>query len=169
MNLKKATKKINGFCVLFLKKRLYIVPSNFIHQSITKHILLVLMPLIFLVMSLVSIENAGIYLFFFHCLSLAYKLCIIRYKRNNLDSELSQQKNKANLGIIITPYHQRFKILSTILFILILIMLLALFHIIPIDALYIIAVWLSIIVTFVQQVFDGLITIYHAEALKRII
>lgn len=161
------TKKINVFCVSFLNNNLYYVPSNFMHQPVLKHISLVLMSLTLLIMSLVSAKDAGLYLFFFHFLSLAYKLCILRYKRNNFDLELSQQKTKASQDTVITPYHLRYKNLTIILSMLMIIMLMTLFKVISNDTLYIIAVWTSIIVTFIQQLFDGLITIYHAEVQKK--
>ena len=163
----KIKRKINGFCVSTLEFFGYKITKESPDKCIWNHLILLMASLAMFILSVVSLANGvGLLLFAFHLISLFYKLVVVKFQANSLQEKERQKKTGANKKIH-SPYHRQSDILGTMLFIVALIMILTFFNVITYDAFFVIAVVLSIVMTLVKELLDGLVLLYNATAVVK--
>lgn len=155
---------INSTCIKILEWRGFDISKPFLSINIFRHLILACCCIIMFVLSIISIKTVGLFLFFFHFISLFYKWTITLFKKRNCKIEADFNKTVAEIKVS-SPYTKQFSRLSMVLLVLALIFVLAICKIpnITFDVLYTIAVYLSIITTLVWDVLDGLVSLYHAK------
>lgn len=160
----------NIWCIKMLENLHYDVPQ-FVNSigRVAAHIFLFLFSAGVLIVSWLTVKEIVFFTFGLHFLNLLYTwlTSLIRMQNYNNAYYEKWDVNKTsaiNEGRPHSPYHGRFIAVTCILVLLLFMMFLASISIPSIDlsALYSFTTYLSIIVTFLQKCFDGIVLIYSA-------
>lgn len=156
--------KLNNICIGLLKSLGYKIDFQYQNKNIIHHLSLLGCTIAMFLLSILTIDKIGLFLFGFHFLSLSYKWLLNLFQMINLKRKLNHTKTKVANNLS-SPYSKQFTIFTTILIVLIVIMGMSIFQVpaITYEVLYSIATYFSIIATLLQEILDGLVIIYHAN------
>lgn len=154
---------VNNKCIIILNVIGYNVDKNFQNQTLIRHIILFICSLVLFVFSSISVKNIGVFLFVFHMIKFLHQWFLSLFDKRNCDKEINLRKVSVKKGFS-TPYHKKYYFVTLILFILTLLAILSVFRAggLNHNVLFVIIVYLSIILNFIQDILTGLIVLYHA-------
>lgn len=166
MNGKPQQHFYNKWCIYILERFEYSIPNDFPPRGIYKHLSLIAVSLLMFIISFVSVGTIRTYVFLFHLLCLFHKWIIIFFNKRNCEIIKNANKSGTKPVKVTSPYHKQFSFYTYSFIFLIFISILSVLKIQSIDSdvVYSIVVYLSILMTFIQELFDGLVVLYNASA-----
>ena len=159
----------NKWCISILERFEYTVSKELELRGLWKHLGLLAVSSTMFVISFVSVETIRTYVFLFHLLCLFQKWAITYFHKRNCEKAKSQNPIGTRRLKITSPYHKLSEYyMFSFLFLLFVSALsfLKVPHIDP-DVVYSIVVYLSILITFLHEVFDSIVVLYNASAQTR--
>lgn len=151
--------KVNKACISFLHWMGY-KTDNIANKRVFNHGVLLLFALTTLILSVLSLfSEVGLMLVAFHLVSLLLKLVILVFQMRAYKHKKNKGRNKA-LSRISSPYGKQFFTFVLLFVFLTLVLILVGFRLVEHKAFYNIAVFLSIAITFVKDLYDGIVALY---------
>lgn len=145
----------------------YEIDEDFKNKNPSYHLLVFIPSLAMAILSFILLKDGvGNLLFSFYVVSLLYKVVVVAIQmgayKKNVKKEIEEKTS--SYSRMRSPYHKQLIFISFMLFMVCFLMVFAIIKLIDVFAFYIGVISLSIIVSFLKDSFDGLVSIYDAHS-----
>lgn len=159
-------------CIGILEKSEYTIESDFQIRNFYSHLPFIFLSIGMFCISFFSVGTIKNYVFIFHILSIGKKWITLVFNKRNCEINRTKKSSSTKRLKITSPYHTQFKIYTYEILMLLFVSTLSVLKIQNIDrnVVYSIVVYLSILISFLQEVLDEMVIMYNAKAnVRRIV